>query len=161
VDLAILLGKNRQVIQLLDGLRRDRPQVQDRVDQQADQMAQQPAEQVIPQAGGGRTISALDPAKLVEDPDMHENRAYALLEQQDRDIAHAAPNQNGNDILRHDLARGVWGFDDSGSASFVSYAAFPRAQKARHIPSRVPWAWLRDIFIANAADRSAEPSLAR
>jgi hypothetical protein len=46
----------------------------------------------------------------------HGKGAYTLLEQQDRDIAHAGPNQHGNDILRHDLAGGVEGFDDSRSA---------------------------------------------
>ena len=39
---------------------------------------------------------------------------------------------------------------------------FPRAQKARHIPSKeLLAAWLRDVFMANAADRTAELSLAR
>ena len=74
VELAILSEqKIAKVIQLLKGLRQDRPQVQDRVDQQADQMAQQPAEHASPQAGGGRTILALDPAKVVEDREMRDN----------------------------------------------------------------------------------------
>ena len=50
--------------------------------------------------------------------------------------SHAAPSQNGNNILRHDLAGGVRGFDDSRSASFVSHVVLSRAQKARHLPSK-------------------------
>ena len=39
---------------------------------------------------------------------------------------------------------------------------FPRVQKARHIPSKeFLGAWLRDVFMAIAADRTAELSLAR
>src|ERR1700722_6269013 len=40
---------------------RERPQVQDRVDQQADQMAQ-PSEHPSPQAGGGRPVTDSDTA---------------------------------------------------------------------------------------------------
>ena len=59
-------------------------------------------------------------------------------------------------------AGGVRRFDDSQSASFVSHAVLsPRAESAAYSAKRAPCAWLRDVFIANAADRTAELSLAR
>jgi hypothetical protein len=58
------------------------------------------------------------------------------VEQLDRDIVHAAPNQNGNDILRHDLARGVRVSTTAGRLASCLTQPFPRAQKARHIPSK-------------------------
>jgi hypothetical protein len=61
-----------------------------------------------------------------------------------------------------DLAGGVGGFDDSRSASFVSHAALsPRPESAVYSAKRAPWALLRDVFMANAADRTAKLSLAR
>src|SRR6202453_470935 len=107
-------------------------------------------------------IAFTDHSKQLQVRREHGNGAYALLEQQDRDIAHAAPSQNGNDILRHDLAGGVRSFDDSESASFVSHAVLsPRAESAAYSAKRAPCAWLRNVFMANAADRTAELSLAR
>src|SRR5580704_4228073 len=91
----------------------------------------------------------------------HGNGAYALLEQQDRGIAHAGPNQNGNDFLRHDLAGGVRGFDQNRYARFVSHGALsPRRESAAYstksslglAPRRLP---------AKAADKTAELSPAR
>ena len=89
----------------------------------------------------------------------HGNGAYALLQQQDRDIPHAGPDQHGNDILRHDLAGAAGGFYDSRLARlwtwrFVSHAALsPRRESAAYSAKRAPWAWPRDVFMFNAADK--------
>src|SRR5580704_10530447 len=97
-------------------------------------------------------VAATDQIAFADHPNQlqvrrqYGNGAYALLEQQDRGIAHAGPNQHGNDFLRHDLAGGVGGFDQNRFARFVSHGALSPREKARLIPPRAPWAWLRDVL---------------
>ena len=71
----------------------------------------------------------------------HGNGAYALLQQEDRDLAHAGPNQRGNDILRHDLAGAVRDFDDGRSAGlwtrrFACHAARSPRRESAAIPPK-------------------------